>query len=188
MEKLSDQELRSLSRLLAEPSRVGTEALKAALVRLAHDAGDEAVEILGRARGRIPPSLRGFFECAWDECCYFNFVSHVSDVSLTGEDLQAETDLDRMTEDELSVECEELEMELAERGVLVDLVPGLPVRIRLAYVRRLLESIGELRYLGSGFVHFDGCSSACSCCIQRPWCDLAEETILEAPIARSAES
>ncbi len=173
MNQLSESELEVIRGTFRRSNGTDHEMMKMSMVRLAHDGSDRAMEILRELRATLPPQLRGFYECAWDECSYFNFISKVDEVSIqpgAAESLLA-TEAD---EQEMDSQCRQMEDELADRGVLVDLVPGVPVAIRLAYVKRLLETIGTMRYHGSGFVHFDGCTGSCDWCIQRTWCDVAQ--------------
>lgn len=170
---LTDQELDVIDSAfkLAPGLKLDYESLKLAMVKLAHDGSDRAIAILSAARVLMPPTLRGFFECAWDECTYLNFIGKVNDVRIDLESLPALIATSEGSDEELAEKCQAIEDDLATRGVLVDLRLGVPIQLRLAYVRRLVESLGELRYHGSGFVHFDGCTNECIDCIQRQWCD-----------------
>lgn len=172
--QLTEAELTAIRDSLGIGLNSDVEGLKLALVRLAHDGSDQAMDILREARSRIPSALRGFFGCAWDECSYFNFLGKVDEVCLPPEELAGLLALPDTAAE--VAECEALEDLLADRGVIVELISGTPIQVRLAYVRRLLDSLGELRYRGTGFVHFDGCAGSCDKCIQRTWCDVPDKS------------
>lgn len=149
------------------------ETVKLLLVRLAHDGSDVAMDCMRRFRKVCPGPLRGFFECAWDECSYFNFISKVDEISLQPQDAASMISANKLPQDQVDAECLELEQQLAEKGVMIDLVKGVPAVLRLAYVRNLSKKLDGMRYHGSGFVHFDGCTGSCDWCAQREWCDVA---------------
>lgn len=172
--QLTETEIDGIRKILVPEGKAEHEAMKLTMVRLAHDGSDAALEILKQARATIPAALRGFFECAWDECSYFNFIAKVDEVALSPDALLDLLQSGQRDEAKLEEECRQLEEALAEKGVLVDLVQGVPLKVRLAYVSRLRETLGDLRYRGSGFVHFDGCTGSCDFCIQKDWCDVAD--------------
>lgn len=163
---VSKKEVEDIRRVLMSTA-ADHETVKLCMVRLAHDGSDASVETLKAYKSRVPLVLRGFFECAWDECSYFNFIDKVGAVVVTPEDTVVDYSVSMF---DLQKEIADVEEVLADRGILVDTVRDLPDAIQLAYMKRLVVATADARYLGSGFVHFDGCDGNCDGCIQSPWC------------------
>ena len=168
-EKMTDKQIKDAALLLRD-AETDREAMKRIMVRLAHDAGDNAMDVLYRARGSIPVGILGFFECAWDDCAYLNFFEKIGEVSFG----PLPSEIVDMPLDEANKNLTAIEETLAARGILIALVPELPVAHRLHYVMALRTMIGELAFQGSGFVHFDGCDGTCVKCAQRQWCEVAK--------------
>ena len=172
MKAFTEEEYTKAERCLLDPNS-NHETMKLTMVRLGHDGTDRAMDVLSRAKEKIPYVLKGFFDCAWDECSYFNFISKMEEVKVTQADVD-ELIATGLSEEEMESQLIELEDELANRGVLVDLVSNLPIAIRLAYTMKLISSLNGSKYQGAGFVHFDGCGGQCDECVQHLHCDVAQ--------------
>lgn len=161
--------------LLAQEA-VSRQAAECAMVTLAHIGSTEALAVLQAYRSHVPEVLRGFFECAFDECAYFLFSDLTDSLSLEMDESEVASLLRASgSEQERERLYREQERKLAARGIEVNLLAGVPVAVRLEFVRRLSRGTRDLRFEGGGVVVFDGCSGCCQGCFQRVWCDLCRE-------------
>ncbi len=161
---------------LFSKQKVRTDELEEAMVYLAHEGSDEAVSLLKEYGKNVPENLKYFYDCAYDEAAYFNFVEKTQDMKIkveTPKNFKPEENGEKL--EQLERDCRSIEERLAEKGIIVSLCEKLPVELRKKYVEKLDELLKGFRFKSDGFIHFDGCSGYCEECFQFQWCDVAAE-------------
>ncbi len=166
-------EIGSLGRLLQRADEVDKAVIKKELTRLAYDGSGAALEALKQARTTMPVALRGDLARALDLCRFFNFNKEFEAVQPTQEEVAALLQLADAKRFKQLREHYRIKKALEDKGVLVDLGRGIPLAVKLAYVRRLRDAIGARRYEGRCSALLTGCTGSCGSCFQERWCTVA---------------
>ena len=85
-------------------------------------------------------------------------------------------DVDTMTPEQLERKLDEIESILEQNGIVVELRPGVPLRLVYQYILRNVLPVRDW-FGGSpdSRLVFDGCDGNCPYCFQRAYCDVPGE-------------
>jgi len=154
-DQLSPSDLATIESLFKPSSDAPDTLRRTALMALAHDGTERALQCLERIKPMIyEADLRAWFQLALEECSYFCISARLDPI------LERLGDLKELapatgTEEALEQEYQRLDEELCARGFCVDFSEKVDPGRQVAVLRAFLGAIGELRHQGEGQLHID---------------------------------
>ena len=83
-------------------------------------------------------------------------------------------DLERLSDAEIEAELERIITLLGQRGVVLDVYAGVPLRLLAAWLLPLLQAT-QFDLVAPGSQCHIGCAAECDGCFQQQWCDVGRE-------------